>query len=1374
MALSLHQSRILLVCLLAVVAIALAGCAESPAPPPPAPPPPPPPFVPQDVVVPLGDHGGSVTLTTTQSGGYTKDGQSFASGTTVEGENGYMYELTLSGGAWSAEYQPPSPSALALGRSGDARLLIRQEDGSFKVIRQEDGSTVDEQEIQSGGIIEALNGNSYRLTLEDGVLKFDFVPPDPTEIKLGGSEVGVILTVLEDGTYELNGVPFASGDTWSASNGSMYRLTLMDGEWESSYVPPEPSSVTLGTSGLVASITRREDGIYEVDGDSLLSDGIFMAGNGNTYHLVLADGVWSARFVPPDPIAVRLGTSGTVIDITQQEDGTYRALNMSFESGGILPAANGSQYRVTLVGGQWSAVFVPATPSRVILGTSGETVDLAMREDGGYELGGESIISGYIYPARNGNMYRLTLVNGAWRADFVPSEVDVDLGTSGSIVTLRREEDGRFWLGRTVFESGSTRTASNGSVYRLNLRNGLWTAIFVPDVVQVPAGDSGSFLVLVRLQDGTYSFGGMPVQSGETVTQDGNEYVLARDGDDWTATFKAGTVTVPLGTGGGTVTLVKQEDGTYTRNGRVFRSGQTVYFAGVPYRLTLGEDGWTATRRPILPPTGGTGGTDGTDGTGDTGSSKPTRTDSVRLEFGDDVGFREASDTSSDTSAPAEGTILVVGDLNLANGLSNDDGFEASVYDLLGRGLVSKNRTYVERAREVIEEIVQKMTTYLPLYELDAVNPDEHIRTGLPGEIALWTQAQNALKRVFGEDSTPLGFSPWRGTVGFSEVDDVIRELERVADALSSLSEFETEFSGLFGTNVAKDYFEAPLFRFKFGSTSGTRFGIFASRKDALGGGALGSGWNSGAFAYSPLEQPAASALSTQGQATFRGDTVALEPTETEEPKMYSGKIELTVTFSTDDVTAVVQDLDDDEGVAWTYLSEDNEVEFLQLPNAAMTDVGRFASTGDAMVRYATGGGSDTPIIGANELTGQLVNAGSEVLGTWKVGTSNSMLLEGAFGAGRSSVASLPWLSISDRGATSKTSVGTTVPDGNADLVLGTKTFDATQLYGSRGGSSPGELFVRTARTDLQTQRTELIGLDSNSPQNARTTIWTEAGEALRKVFPSTPANFGASFPVLLGSDSDSTADAKARRLLDEAISALGSESRFKSALATDKILDGATTEDQVAGIFKAADDSVTVQFDYTNRNYTRFGAWARSTRNHALEGPVRTHGVFAYSPVDQTNFSGALLSFSAEYKGSSVAVNRSDGSLYKGSFEMFVEWDASATNNAVTSYVRNLRNVSGDRSLFQHEDQGQLKSVSAIIFEDVTVNSTGLLALNGSNPTVNLHYENDPSQNDVSGTDSMTGKFVGTSYDGPLGVIGNWSIGDIDLEGAFGAELVP
>ena len=1296
--------------------------------------------VPDPVSVMLGTSGTSVQLVRLENGSYTRDGEPFASGATVESENGNLYRLTLSGGQWIPEYVAPEPSAVALGTSGEAVLLVRQEDGSYRA---------GDQTIRSGGTLVASNGNSYRLTLAGGNWMVEYVPPPPDEVTLGSSGSTLELTRLEDGSYEANGMPFASGDTWTAENGSVYRLSLVNGEWQPTYEPPAALMVMLGTSGQSVSVTRQEDGSYQTDGKMISSGDTLTATNGNVYRLTRVNDTWSAHFVPPDPWRVELGASGTVVEILQQEDGTYRAGNMVFENGGILSAANGVQYRVTLVGGQWTVEYVPAAPSTVTLGTSGERVDLTMREDGGYEVNGQAIISGHIHTASNGNRYRLTKVGGVWRADFVPLEVTLDLGTSGSTVTLRREEDGRYWLGRTVFESGNTRTAANGGIYRLTLINGTWDVAYVPEVIQVPAGESGNVLVLSRLEDGTYLYGGDKVQSGKIVTQGGNAYRLTRVGNTWSAVFQTGTVTVPLGDTSGTVTLIKQEDGTYTHEGRVVRTGSVVTYAGIRFRLALGDDGWTATAISVVPPPG----------PGGPGGPSPTRTDSIKDSHGETIRFRESEGGSIATS----GTILVVGTAG------NDH--EYQVDDLVGRGVVSIERTYVARAKQDIQIIVDKINDYLPAYEA-GIDPNDHINTGFGGETGLWTQAQNVLKRIFGSSSTPLASTPWRGTsVELGEVDDVLEALEEVIEALSDRDEFERQFQSLFATNTETDtYFGALQSKIRFGSTGDTRFGAYANK--AADGDASSDTWDAVAvFAYSPLERPSTADLPARGEATYRGQTVAAE-IGTGEPTLYSGTIELTARFSTRRVSAEIRNLADSNSVPWTYSpvdrSNDEDVAAVLLPVASLGDNGQFEqSSGAATVRFAAGRGLDTSVA-ASSVEGRFVEGSSEAFGIWEVASA----LRGSFGVTRSTTAPPPRPTIRDSGAVSNTSV-TTAPGSDELITLDTIAFDVTRLYRSRGGSDRGDNFVSAARSVLSRKLSDLNNLIRTGVTDTavRDTLWSDANTALARVFGSTSVtNFGSTYPASGGSYDDS----EARQRLTSAIRALGSESQFRAALATDEIFDGLVASALVDEAFDALDHNLTVKFDYTDHNFTRFGAWSNVDPESAIDtSPAIRTGVFAYSPLDQTNYTSSddPLDFRAVYDGDTLAVDDS-GKIYRGAFQLTVDWDAGGTNT-VSSFVRDLRNVS-DNTWFQH---GNL-DVGYILFSGMGADSTGDIDLTASSLAVSIRYRDQRLTEAVlGGTHSIEGKFVGEGIDGPFGVIGQWSLDDgngIDIDGAFGAELLP
>ena len=181
------------VVLAAIVSAVLVGCASESTPRVPAPPP----FVPRNVVVTLGEQGGATTLISTQSGGWTHNGQPFSSGGEVKGQNAATYRLTLSGDSWSASFVPPDPDRVRLGTSGDEVTLQMQENGSYLL-----GAAA----IESGHVVRAGNGNQYRLTQAlSGSWSAEFVPPDPLRLSLGTSGDAVNIEIREDQAYSLAG-----------------------------------------------------------------------------------------------------------------------------------------------------------------------------------------------------------------------------------------------------------------------------------------------------------------------------------------------------------------------------------------------------------------------------------------------------------------------------------------------------------------------------------------------------------------------------------------------------------------------------------------------------------------------------------------------------------------------------------------------------------------------------------------------------------------------------------------------------------------------------------------------------------------------------------------------------------------------------------------------------------------------------------------------------------------------------------------------------------------------------------------------------------------------------------------------------------------
>ena len=940
---SLQHAAIGASCILALAACS-GGTSTSPAPAPQV----------RTVTVPLGEHGGSITLTE-QAGTYRRNGAVIASGATVEGSNSQTYRLTLETGRWTAEYVPPDPSAVALGTSGEAILVARK----------------------------------------------------------------------EDGTYLAGETPIESGGTFTGSNGSQYRLTLSQGNWQAMYLAPDPVQVMLGVSGGTVTVRRNEDGSYTTGTAAFESGGDPITGsNGSQYRLTLRANQWQVEYVPLPDATVTLGASGGTVTVRRNEDGSYRTANAPLQSGDLISAPNGSQYRLTLIGNDgnaWRAAYVAPEPGRVELGGSGRFVTVTRNEDGFYTTGTERFHSGDLVPDGRGNLYRFVLVGSEWSADYVPQNVDVRLGNSQITVRLTREEGGEHWLGRTRVTSGYIHPATNGSRYRFTLEDGRWTAVFVPDSIQVPAGDSGKSLVLLRLEDGTYVLNQRTVESGQTVTLEGNEYRLTQTGNAWTARFIAGTVTVDLPTGR-TIELTKREDGTYVRDdGRVVRSGSTHTFYGVRYRLTLGANGWRAVRRVTIPSSGG--------GSPSTPSPQPSTTDEIETKLPTAATDFDLRDAGSDT-ANTRGTHLYVGpDMNRQS---------YAVEELLGRGIVRKRPAYVEVAKQEIEAIAARVGRFRGLYEIDK----DSLTNSEFGLAALWEQAETAFQKIPGLESRTLS-RPWgrSSNIGTGHISDVIEDLGTVADNLASVEAFVDAYGSANRSN-----FTLPRSKLAFGSTGDTRFGAYANRKSSDGT------WDTGYFAYSRAEAP--SNLRAQGKATYSGDTVAVLPSgDTDTPETYSGRITLTATFSTGIVAGEITDLEDDDGGSLVH--DSRSVASVQLPNATLSS----SSTG--MFESTSGQATLAPGPSLNRVNatfeGQLVDGDSEAFGRWSL-TLTSSTLQGAFGTTKST-----------SGSTSTAVVDTPWHQGRPFRVLEGHLYH--DLYGARKRSRPRSLGKTSTRAAAPVSR---------------------------------------------------------------------------------------------------------------------------------------------------------------------------------------------------------------------------------------------------------------------------------------------------------------
>ena len=217
----------------------------------------------------------------------------------------------------------------------------------------------------------------------------------------------------------------------------------------------------------------------------------------------------------------------------------------------------------------------------VALGSSGESVTLMTTESGGYTLGDAPVVSGEtMATSANGSGYTLSMgEDGKWAATYNPVEVTVPLGTAGESVVITRQEDGTYALPDGTTITAETRyTTESGNTYGVALgADGTPMPVYVPEEVTATLGELGGTLTLYRQEDGSFQDAdGMTVTAGTVVTAAGNEYALERtESGGWAGTYQAVVQTAALGAEGGSATVTRAEDGSWWLGESTVASGGT-------------------------------------------------------------------------------------------------------------------------------------------------------------------------------------------------------------------------------------------------------------------------------------------------------------------------------------------------------------------------------------------------------------------------------------------------------------------------------------------------------------------------------------------------------------------------------------------------------------------------------------------------------------------------------------------------------------------------------------------------------------------------------------------------------------------------------
>ena len=1156
-----------------------------------------------------------------------------------------------------------------------------------------------------------------------------FVPASVV-VQLGerGGATTLISTQAGGGTH--NGQPFASGGTVRGENAATYRLTLSGDSWSAMFVPPDPVRVPLGSSGDEVTLELREDGTYQAGTASVETGHVVTAGNGNQYTLTLDErGSWSAQFLAPDPLRLALGSSGDTVTIEIREDRNFWLDDSPLLSGRVVQAANGHRYTLTFgTDGAWQAVFVQPAPQRVALGSSGRTVLVDMLESGTYQIDGGPLWAGEVREI-GGFMYRFALgSDGLWSATFVAEPVTVRLGAHGGTIRVVLQENGRWTLTGQTIRSGHIVQGSNGHNYRLMLVDGVWRAEPQPMPVQVALQGTGGSIVLIRVEDGSYIYQGTVVTSGDVISVGNARYRLTQlSGGGWQAVFTTDPPGTPPGPPDPSTPLTSDSLASYV---------------GVSPRLRLTEDGSSGTR---------------------------------------------------------EGSIL---ELN---------GLEYSVYGLFTSGRHDREITFAEDVSALITEELSDIETLIFLGD-SASSLDAEIEKR-------WGRVGQHLDRLFpNQGRTVLGLNAPKERNGTIDYEEVVDEIRDVLGALRTSSAFETAlddgiFSGLSGVdpNDSDDIFFSvrSLTRLGFGWTTATRYGAFSNLERSSISETLEFAPGSqgiGAFAYSPLETTRTRDLPSSGEASYFGTTIAASRDASQ--TIFTGDIELHVRFASKQVTGLVTALQDRSGNPWRYSLVD--VESIQLPNATIDlNIGSFepASSNTARVTFSPiSSRSVTRALNA-DFNGRFVGrdraAGESAIGTWSLTSRGTVILSGGFGVDLESgpttrpppVVRPPVDPSSDLGQEAATYI-TARPDSNGDIEIAALDSDdrrielpASDLYVSGGAIVRGQRLFEKAREGLDQSLqlldvyVNVLNLGGSQGLQNRLEAWRAASQTLEDNIFGRSNALGAAYPSQ-GSRL-SNRDEDAFELLQDAHQALGSSSSFRDAVSDGGVFENILSQSRLddgdydfTDIASALEYEVEVVYDHTD--HTRFGVWAKQVRENALSPPTAATEAergdsFAYSPIQQTVYASNDVNFprgfTSTYFGHTVAVNQSSAAptFYRGEIRMTVGWLSSGpSGSTVTTVIENLANTeTGEPLLDGNYD------VSDIIFPGASVelDSQNRVGFRGTS-LVRVRYV-DPSRSERSyGSGSTEGKFVGYDLAGTRGVVGTWEWGTI--KGAFGADLAP
>ena len=1361
---------------LVVLTLGLAGCGsdEPAAVTPPAPPPAPPPFQPQPVEVALGELGGTVTLMTTEAGGFTLNGEAFEGGE-VTAENGNTYALSLADGQWTAAYQAAT-ATLTLGITGEEVTVMRAEDGTY---------WIGDEAFEPGGNFAASNGNHYMLALaDDGSWTASYVPAT-TAVTLGitGEEVSVMRA--EDGSYHIGDTAFASGGSVTATNGNEYTLTMADGAWTAAYVPLV-QQVAVGNSGLSVPFTRHENGtwtaVHPTLGEQPVTSGVQVPLGIEMYYVeLLGDGIWRISYVPKQ-VPVTLGISGQTVTVVKAENGTWSLNGAPFTSGEGVAAGFGS-YTLTLGSGDtWTAAF-NEVPTVVTLGTSGDMVTVVMVEDGTYTLGGDPFASGGEVTADNGNVYSLTLAEGAWSAMFVP--MGVEIGGTGLTAMTREDQDGWDVNGARVPKSGTGDITVHGASFHVwHIDGDLFGARFDKAINSDSAGDSDTEAGFglagdlnkdnrMTLTDDSEDTVANELRTGLTVG--GNTFTMAdllgagsasASGDNFVASARSaiekirgdvaallGLDTAPTGIDG---ILDSRWGAIQTEVNKVFGAGKVNLGANAP-----DDDDMLGEIDDILAAlSSGTQFAAATDGDGSGVFKGAALSESAALEAFD-ANVSESRIVFGSTGETRYGAISQKEREYATSDLTYKDADDATAAGLVGAFSYATTNDVVR--------VWHIQTSGNAYYEggTTAVSGDGTLYSG---EIEL--EVKFSSKRVSGLVTglqTAEG-DPWQ--YQFGDVEAIILPTA-------------TDLDNNAHWDASEDAARAQVtFERRAGSPSPqTVASTFAGQL-------LGTGDASGDWAHGVWTVGANSASGTSRYlaGSFGASRVA-------------------------DTAPVRPGTDDGSGVETLATSNDWLASDATRPNSFKVADGKLTVTMNLFERVAKDAATNSLALGSTTVTNVLEADPADP--------------DGRDGAGGVVNAGLGLVVLdTDTGTT-----GLQPPTQELSVSLATLIANAGTEVNTNGPHKQVEIAVEkieTARADLAV----LQALDTRIT-GSEEAAWKKVQTALLGIFHHVPTKVAGAY------DAD-----RALGLIDSVLNALSSSTNLKVAIDPDGTGIFNTATDGTGGDSAGGPSSYSVIWgrqavqmkaiaDATD--YTRFGAWrvqqdafadGEIWRQSSITGDAglagNRPGLFAYSPLPTTQWSSSgdpsfPLGGSATFTGKTVAMRGT--TFLEGTVEVLAEWATGAWEGAtadigdLTMTISGLMNANGDplrasSGISDDFGAGPINAsvpegapLESVTFRNITisVDADGNVGFEGISPgpilafgplgteTVVVNWTRSTST--APRAPSVRGQFVGQDVDGPLAVLGtywipNWGQhpnasyivelieeGVDPIEGAFGAD---